>query len=455
MKKRSLYKVFCLLLALCLLAGCAPKVETPDTAPTQLEEAPASALATSDPLALNEDFLLGAWLGQESGDDCLVLVLEPGGSCRLIATHAPNRGDALDGWRTGAWEASTRAQGGYTVLASEIYFSWDRENDADLVEPVTILDERTMRLTHTDLDREIEYTRIDARGVINAPVIASASGEEAAQGEGSETSAAQDEGAAPADSAAGAELFGSGEGTAQSPYLIETAEHLNNVRLHLDAYYLQTADIRLSGEHVPIGIVTRNGTEWEMSGAFEGVYDGGGFSITGMEISKPTEAGAAGLFAAVSDGGVVKNLHVEGLIQFYEGPEQIMAGGIAGINNGLIENCHSSVTLDVDGTVVTVGGIAGANIVEIIDCSFEGLIESAGKTNDVSGGIVGLNQPNAVIRDCTHTGDVTAHYAAGGIAGWNDGAIENCDGSEGGVFSYKDNAGEIFALGEGTYADVS
>ena len=39
--------------------------------------------------------------------------------------------------------------------------------------------------------------------------------------------------------------FAGGTGTEEDPYLVATAEHLDNVRNHLDAYFLQISDIDL------------------------------------------------------------------------------------------------------------------------------------------------------------------------------------------------------------------
>ena len=49
--------------------------------------------------------------------------------------------------------------------------------------------------------------------------------------------------------------FDGGNGTSQSPYLVATAEQLNQVRHHLDEHFKQTADIDLAVHHnwPPIG----------------------------------------------------------------------------------------------------------------------------------------------------------------------------------------------------------
>lgn len=48
--------------------------------------------------------------------------------------------------------------------------------------------------------------------------------------------------------ASAADYFAGGAGTASQPFIVTTPEHLDNVRLFPDAYFLQTADIDLT-EH--------------------------------------------------------------------------------------------------------------------------------------------------------------------------------------------------------------
>ena len=64
------------------------------------------------------------------------------------------------------------------------------------------------------------------------------------------------------------QYFGAGNGTKESPYWVENAEHLQNVRLFPNAYFVQTKDID-TGDAIfePIGSFDK---------PFTGNYDGEG-----------------------------------------------------------------------------------------------------------------------------------------------------------------------------------
>jgi hypothetical protein len=90
-------------------------------------------------------------------------------------------------------------------------------------------------------------------------------------------------------------VFAGGTGTETDPYLVATAEHLNQVRNHLAAHFRQTADIDL-------GTAPWNKDKgWRPIGAstsgspFTGTFDGGGFTISGLTINRPA-TGYQGLF---------------------------------------------------------------------------------------------------------------------------------------------------------------
>ncbi len=80
--------------------------------------------------------------------------------------------------------------------------------------------------------------------------------------------------------------FAGGDGGTNTPYLVATAEHLDNVRNYPTVHFRQTADIDLNeapwneGQGwVPIG---NNSTR------FSGVYDGGNHRVTGLFIDRST-----------------------------------------------------------------------------------------------------------------------------------------------------------------------
>lgn len=120
---------------------------------------------------------------------------------------------------------------------------------------------------------------------------------------------------------------------------------------------------------------------------FGGIFDGGGHSITGLNITQSVTP--AGLFGNLQSTAVVKNLTVQGTVT--PGGDCAATGGITGENYGTMENCAFSG--EIAGQMNT-GGIAGSNL--------------------------------GVIRDCTAAGNITGHNRTGGIAGYNDGQITGC-----------------------------
>ena len=207
----------------------------------------------------------------------------------------------------------------------------------------------------------------------------------------------------------GEELFCGGTGIENDPYLICTADELNNVRLRLDAYFRLENDIGL-------GVEPYNESEgWEPIGTtaarFTGSFDGDGHKISGLFINRPN-TDYVGLFGLV-DGGEVKNVGLENVN--VTGEESV--GGLVGSNpKGTVSNSY--VTGDVSGVNV-VGGLVGYNV--------EGTVSNSYATVDVSGvnvvgGLVGDNRDSTVSNSYA-TGEVTGERNVGGLVGRNnDGA---------------------------------
>ena len=132
------------------------------------------------------------------------------------------------------------------------------------------------------------------------------------------------------------------------------------------------------------------GTNFTGVPTFGGYFDGGGHTISGLNIG--TEISYCGLFSNVQRTGVIVNLNVQGTI--IPSGNQIIMGGIAAINNGIIAKSNYT------------GVISG---------------------NDYVGGIVGINQLSGVIDDCKCNGYVHGLHFTGGIAGQNIGNISDCE----------------------------
>ncbi|RJX37920.1 hypothetical protein D3P09_17705 [Paenibacillus pinisoli] len=207
----------------------------------------------------------------------------------------------------------------------------------------------------------------------------------------------------------------SGSGTSSSPYLIGTADQLNQIRgsyLNRNLYFKLTNPIDLKTSSykdnwTPIG---------DRSNApFRGNFDGNGFVISGLTIDMLSNN--LGLFGNTSIESVIHNVKLEDVN--VTGLKSV--GGLVGANRGKITN--SSVTGQVKGTDY-IGGLVGHNGVTVFNAN--AIIEHSFAVVDVKGayGTGGLTgSSTGTITSSYATGNVEGDYAVGGLAGENDGSI--------------------------------
>jgi hypothetical protein len=212
----------------------------------------------------------------------------------------------------------------------------------------------------------------------------------------------------------GQDGFAGGSGTAADPYLVATADHLNNVRYHLEAYFRQTASINLDvtpyhtgGGWVPIGYD---------GGGFSGHYDGRGFVVSGLVIRQQDALGAVGLFGVVQHGKIEKlgvvNVDITG---------KDYVGALAGkvMESSTIERCYSTGSLA--GRFYT-GGLVGRHAGTLIDSYSRAAVAAdnfvAGLVGQNAGGIYHSYSTGLV----GHTG---SSPEVGGLVGENTGSVVN------------------------------
>ncbi len=224
--------------------------------------------------------------------------------------------------------------------------------------------------------------------------------------------------------ACGAE-YGGGSGTSDDPYLILTAEDMNEIGEDpndWDKQFLLVGDIDLA-DHA--------GTQFSLIGSentpFTGVFDGNGHTISNFRYST-TDIDSIGLFAYV-DGpnAVICNLTLAD-------PNIITQSGavvgtvIGRFGQGLLQNCtvQNGFIQNEDGLT---GGLCGHNAVGIIsDCNVIGITISG---DDYVGGICavytgGIFAPEGQIRNCSFSGTVAGIFNVGGICGLNSGRVSSC-----------------------------
>lgn len=228
-----------------------------------------------------------------------------------------------------------------------------------------------------------------------------------------------------------------GEGTKESPYLVNSLDDLkafrddvNDGNTYEGKYILLTNDIDLEDEDwTPIGT---------SSNMFKGHFDGGEKTISNLTINgnvnyydNPTSY--VGLFGRMKDSGSIKNVNIHNV----DITGCLYVGAVLGriYVGDSIENCHVTGSIDIEGYWY-VGGIVGrAEYINKIDgCSViattdaQGTIEAdvdADTNKDIDGsyvgGIVGFTtEPNPVVTISNNTTSniyISGNTRIGGISG--------------------------------------
>jgi len=227
-----------------------------------------------------------------------------------------------------------------------------------------------------------------------------------------------------------------GEGTADSPYMICTPQQLDAVRDEPDAYYQLCGNIDLTAYLASGG---EGYEKWGASGwmplgnqvaPFTGSFDGAGYTISGLRINRPT-VNEIGLFGLVNSGGTIQNLTVN-LTDNVNSSTGRNCGGLVGHLSGsgsVINNCSVTGTGIISGGSY-IGGVAGLidNGSSITGCYASVNISGSNST----GGLVGLvgqsGNGNGSISNCYATGTVTGGGSnIGGLVGQlYNGNLSNC-----------------------------
>ena len=252
-----------------------------------------------------------------------------------------------------------------------------------------------------------------------------------------------------------------GSGTEQDPCRIGGREELELFRMQVNRYgrtdlcAVLTSDIVMNsgtfdadGRYTPAAgeTVSRMNPIGSETQPYTGTFDGGGYTIRGLRVSKRNyrnyynsngggfdEGNHAGLFGKLS-GATVKNLTVTGYVdgRFY-------VGGIAGYADDTTKllNCRNKCIVvsgksthpyasDPESVIRYAGGIVGYNAGSVTACCNAGTVTGIDSVGGITGGGPGT------VSDCYNMGAVTASgQNAGGIAG------------NGGTVSYSYNVGTV------------
>ncbi len=226
----------------------------------------------------------------------------------------------------------------------------------------------------------------------------------------------------------GASASLSGSGTEADPYLIQSESDLGYLANKVNSqtttptyeYYKLTNNINLAyNEWVPIGLY---GNEYQY---FYGSFDGNGFTISDLYITKENEKNV-GLFGYVKD-SEIKNLTVTGAI------ESITSSNV--LNIGTIVGYAENTTLkELNTMYFNIGSI------------------SAGTTDYTRMGTIAGYMSGGSVSDCistdSHIDLKSGKFEAGMIAGYSNADMADCSAiaTTGGLFSTQTTVGE-FRLG--------
>lgn len=215
-----------------------------------------------------------------------------------------------------------------------------------------------------------------------------------------------------------------GTGTVDDPFLISSVAQLEYLR---DQSNLGSGQITAHAKLVnDIDLAYASASSWipvSKSNAFAGTFDGNGHCIKNL-YSSFYQGGYVGLFGFV-DGGTIKNLTVEGIIESSCADQGMIAGYSYG---GNYYNCVAKGRINTSGSADYVGGITGwvtrksSSVTVVRGCASYVDIVSTGT---FAGGIIGKSNNSIIMEACANYGNVTGKINVGGLMGYTDPKTDN------------------------------
>ena len=206
-------------------------------------------------------------------------------------------------------------------------------------------------------------------------------------------------------------------------------------------------DIDLSEhEWVAVGFDFSGSPGEELYSMFNGTFDGGGHTISGMIVNQPQVA-CQGLFGSADGKSTIKDIVLSN--SYVNGNQQV--GGIAGEANGLVENCHVLPNVTVRGDFVDVGTVVGYSVGRIRGCSSGATLER---------GFPGIAGEIKSLQDCFYYGP-DVRYGIAAPQGLSTTTVSHCfyaANAERGVDKLadsKDKAARVYSVTAGEGVTIS
>ena len=233
-----------------------------------------------------------------------------------------------------------------------------------------------------------------------------------------------------------------GKGTEGDPWQITTIEQLNEVRNYNDNSFILMNDLDLtSATGSSGGIFYNSGAGWDPIDAFTGTFNGGGFTIDGLFISRTSEDNI-GLFGS-SFGSILRNV----VLTDVDVSGQQSVGGLIGRATTQTHIDSVGIRGQVEASNGNAGGIVGFMADSDIRQSYSaGSVTGTGTSVNI-GGLAGVQNLTGSldlgIQDSYSFSDVSGDDKVGGIAGaTNSSKITNCYYS--GFLSSQENFSDLY-----------
>ncbi len=236
--------------------------------------------------------------------------------------------------------------------------------------------------------------------------------------------------------------YGGGRGEPNDPYLIYTAEQMNAIGADpndWDKHFKLMADVDLSA--YPERMFNVIGSARDTP--FRGAFDGNGHTIRNLTITRGSDK-CIGLFGRLVRPGRVENLELTDANVAAHTYVGALVGYSAG---GVVEDCR--VTAEVQGVGYT-GGIVGVNIDNALIRNCRANVCVFGQWYE-TGGIAGANSSSTIAR-CSVTGSVSGSSGTGGVTGRQDWGVVSDSSSDCSVTGEEATGGLVGVSG---YSEIS
>ncbi len=184
--------------------------------------------------------------------------------------------------------------------------------------------------------------------------------------------------------------------------------------------YEVIADIDLAkySNWQPIGVFVADDNSDAFNSTFNGIFNGNGWTISHLTISASDVAEGIGLFGAVSEHSILRDVHIRGA-RISGGANYIgmLAGSVRGVELGASPTIfNSSATGDIMSPLAdSVGGLVGGGALAIINSSY--VKQSSITGNNTIGGLLGDGEGAQIISSHAMDSSVTGNNITGSLVG--------------------------------------